>query len=140
VTLHFRADSFDNFSPSDEEEPAIIKQAAFTAPIVEERELAETLFKNDSSSDAVQKNLVHELGLHQKEIVKSMQKKTLQIVEEWKQEMESRINSVEKKLMLAINKTQQNHTPVKKSNSVTLSYFQLFGVLVLWFLLSRWIY
>jgi len=93
------------------------------------RELAEDLFQKN---EEMRKNLMDGLSVQQKNTVKSLQRRTIKTMEEWKKELDSRISNSEKNLTSSI--TEQM---AQSQQRIFLTYVQFFTLLVITFLLAR---
>jgi len=134
-----RVDSFDmSISPSEDDE----KKEDTSPPIeaansnLEAREAAEDMFVMDKAHEEFQRNLLDGLGVQQKTNIKSIQKTTLRCVEEWKNELDSRIFAVEKKIINTINK---NNSAASSNDQISLKYWQLVLLILACIIVAKFI-
>eukprot|EP01118_Nematostelium_gracile_P019133 TRINITY_DN874_c0_g1_i1.p1 TRINITY_DN874_c0_g1~~TRINITY_DN874_c0_g1_i1.p1 ORF type:complete len:733 (+),score=187.36 TRINITY_DN874_c0_g1_i1:91-2289(+) len=88
----------------------------------------------DSTNESFQRSLMESLLEQQKSAVKSVHKRTLKEMEEWKREIDLKLVAMEKKIITNVNKAP-THAPSK--NQLSLTYIQLMIVLLLWFFIAR---
>jgi len=140
-TLLQRADSFD-LSPSDdevhEEEKGFPVSENKESPPLETLEAAEEMFyekvpDSDDHGDDLQRNLLNELAVQQKNTIKTMEKKTMKSMEEWKKELEGRLINMEKKLTISIGKSITQ----TQSGKLNLSYWQLTAIILLCIVIGK---
>jgi len=119
------------FSSPDPEKEKPLEEGTDIMPVpppLVSRELSEDMFMKQES---FHRNLVGDLNVQQKAVIKSIQQKTLQAVEQWKKEMDMRLMAMEKRLTTSVQ------TQTKPSQKVALSYLQLFIVIVLCLVIGR---
>jgi len=84
--------------------------------------------------DELQKNLMDGLRDQQQSTVKSLQRDTLKMMGDWKQDVEGRISSMERKLLQALS------TSSLSSESFQISYLQFIAIVVFCIFISKYLW
>ncbi len=98
--------SIDPFSSSEDEED--VKQVSPVASAAQTQHEVDDLFLR---SEELQSKLMSGLSLQQQTNVKAIQKKTMKIMDEWKKELDTKIETMEKRILAAVNKSANSHAP-----------------------------
>jgi len=131
-------DSYDMEVLSEDEEEKEKPESTVIPPMHEPStvELADDLFQRNN--EVFQKNLLDGLSDSQNRTSKSIQKKTLKSMEEWKKEVDVRLVNMERRLTNTIKQNSAvSHTT--KSRKLEFSYVQFFILLVVALTLGRYI-
>eukprot|EP00027_Filamoeba_sp_ATCC50430_P009187 CAMPEP_0168561338 /NCGR_PEP_ID=MMETSP0413-20121227/11542_1 /TAXON_ID=136452 /ORGANISM="Filamoeba nolandi, Strain NC-AS-23-1" /LENGTH=767 /DNA_ID=CAMNT_0008592703 /DNA_START=91 /DNA_END=2394 /DNA_ORIENTATION=- len=97
-----------------------------------ERDFADDLYHRN---EELSKNLISGLADQNKDISDVLQKKTTKKLELWKKDVDLKLAQMEKKVITTIYEAQKN----QPQGTLHLSYFQLFVVLVLCFVLGKFL-
>eukprot|EP01117_Protostelium_nocturnum_P006323 TRINITY_DN2282_c0_g1_i2.p1 TRINITY_DN2282_c0_g1~~TRINITY_DN2282_c0_g1_i2.p1 ORF type:complete len:716 (-),score=260.67 TRINITY_DN2282_c0_g1_i2:118-2265(-) len=107
---------------------------------VEEDEDSNEQQRRETAEDLVVKNeefqriLMEGISNQQKTNSQEMQSKTMQTMEEWKKEVDSKLVNMEKRIMSSITNKSG-----KEDSKLRLNYFQLVGIIVICFLIARFL-